>query len=73
MRTFTFNVNLSYHEFMPFYQGKMSNIEVRDRQQQVIWINGRHFRPFLSLNGVNGLFKLTLSQRGDIISLNKLE
>ncbi|WP_299005687.1 DUF2835 family protein [uncultured Shewanella sp.] len=72
MRTFIFNVNLSYQEFMPYYQGKVNNIEVRDGKQ-VIWINGRHFRPFLSLNGVNGLFKLTLNQGVDIIALNKLE
>ncbi|WP_299495164.1 DUF2835 family protein [uncultured Shewanella sp.] len=73
MRIFTFHINLSYHEFMPFYQGQIQNIEVKDSFQQVIWINGRHFRPFFTLNGVKGLFKLTLDQRGNIISLHKLE
>lgn len=73
MRVLTFHLQLSYHEFMPFYQGQIQNIEVRDMTGQMIWINGRHFRPFFTLEGVHGQFRLMLNENGGLISLQKLE
>ncbi|MCL1124874.1 DUF2835 family protein [Shewanella surugensis] len=39
---------------MPFYQGHIQNVEVRDVSGQIIWIHGRHFRTFFTLKALKG-------------------
>jgi hypothetical protein len=68
-----FKLRVSYDDFLPYYQGAATMVEVRDLQGRVLWINGRHFRPFVTREGVNGLFRLELDKSGNFVSLNKLE
>lgn len=48
-------------------------VEVRDLQGRILWIHGRHFRPFVTRDGVSGLFRLELDEKGNFVALNKLE
>ncbi|MGL5467207.1 MAG: DUF2835 family protein, partial [Shewanella sp.] len=45
---------------------------VRERQGRILWINGRHFRRFLTENGIHGQFKLVLDDKGQFVSLERL-
>lgn len=67
-----FKICLSYREFLPYYQGIADKVEVRDSQGRVLWINGRHFRRFLTENGIHGQFKLVLDLRGQFVSLQQI-
>lgn len=66
-----FNLNLSYQDFLPYYQGLADKIAVRERQGRFLWINGRHFRRFLTKNGIHGQFKLVLDDKGHFVSLTQ--
>ncbi|NMH64195.1 DUF2835 domain-containing protein [Shewanella salipaludis] len=64
-----FTLNLSYQDFLPYYQGLADKVVVRDTQGRVLKISGRHFRPFLTEQGVQGQFVLVLDPRGNLLSL----
>ncbi|ESE41125.1 hypothetical protein SHD_2330 [Shewanella decolorationis S12] len=67
-----FKLTLSYQDFLPYYQGLADKVEVRERQGRILWINGRHFRRFLTENGIHGQFKLVLDDKGQFVSLEQL-
>ena len=49
-----FKLSISYRDFLPYYQGLADKVEVRETQGRILWINGRHFRRFLTENGIQG-------------------
>ncbi|WP_299788868.1 DUF2835 domain-containing protein [uncultured Shewanella sp.] len=69
---FYFSINVSFHEFQRYYQGHVDKVEVHDSQGRKLWINGRHFRQFLTRSGVQGDFKLELTDKGELVSLQKI-
>ncbi|MBW8183976.1 DUF2835 domain-containing protein [Shewanella nanhaiensis] len=69
---FYFSINVNYQEFERYYQGHADKVEVRDNEGRILWIHGRHFRPFLTRAGVQGQFKMELSQSGELLSLLKI-
>ncbi|MEZ9538010.1 DUF2835 family protein [Shewanella sp. 10N.286.51.B8] len=69
---FNFSIYVSFNDFLPFYQGAVKNVEVRDRNGNVLHINGKYFRPFVTAAGIHGCFILRLDTSGNFISLNKI-
>ncbi|WP_172591118.1 DUF2835 domain-containing protein [Shewanella xiamenensis] len=67
-----FKLTWSLTDFGPYYQGLADKVEVRERQGRIIWISGRHFRRFLTENGIHGQFKLVLDDKGQFVSLERL-
>ncbi|GIU04390.1 hypothetical protein TUM4641_12370 [Shewanella morhuae] len=67
-----FKLSISYRDFLPYYQGVADKIEVHETQGRILWINGRHFRRFLTENGIQGYFKLVLDNKGQFVSLNRI-
>jgi len=67
-----FSLNISYEEFLPYYQGVAEKVQVRDHRGYILHINGKYFRPYLTPQGVHGQFKLVLNPQGIFKSLNKL-
>lgn len=51
-----FNVNLTYDEFLPFYQGKVSTMLVISSQGKRIQFPAMHIRKYLLSNGIHGTF-----------------
>ncbi|MBT1445666.1 DUF2835 family protein [Shewanella sp. JM162201] len=70
---FLFRFRVSFDDFLPYYQGAATMVEVKDIHGKILWINGRHFRPFVTRDGVKGLFKMTLDKDGKLVSLVKIE
>jgi L-asparaginase II len=69
---FYFSLNVSFQEFERYYQGHVSKVEVHDQNGKTLWINGRHFRPFLTRSGIKGQFKMELTSAGDLLSLTSI-
>lgn len=67
-----FSLRVSYDDFLPYYQGLATQVLVKDSKGRDLLINGRHFRPFLNAQGVNGHFKLTLDKQGNFISMEQV-
>lgn len=67
-----FSIYVSFQDFKPYYQGIVDKVEVVDTQGRVLWISGRHFRNFVTENGLRGNFKLVLDGSGKFISLTQV-
>ena len=70
-RQFQFPLNISYQEFLPYYRGEVNKVEVVDSKGQTLWVNAKHFRPFLTSNGIRAYFCMTIDGQGNLISLKK--
>ncbi|MCL1130303.1 DUF2835 domain-containing protein [Shewanella sairae] len=69
---FTFPLNITYQEFLPYYRGEVNKVEVVDVSGRTLWINARHFRPFLTSTGIRCYFSMTLDAQGNLIKLAKV-
>ncbi|MDN5368775.1 MAG: hypothetical protein PWP74_83 [Shewanella sp.] len=69
---FYFRLNLSFEEFKPYYQGMAEAVQVRDVHGKILQINGRHFRQFLSADGIHGQFKLVVDRQGNFQSITRI-
>ncbi|QSX35725.1 DUF2835 domain-containing protein [Shewanella sedimentimangrovi] len=68
-----FRINLSFDNFLPYYQGTAEMIQVKDDAGRLLWIHGRHLRRYLTREGIRGHFRLELDQQGKFVSIEKLE
>ncbi|MCE9678861.1 DUF2835 domain-containing protein [Shewanella sp. AS1] len=69
---FIFYLNISYQDFLPYYQCHADKVEVREQGGKTLWINARHFRPFLTSAGLSGQFRLELDSNGQFHCLTRL-
>ncbi|QSX32160.1 DUF2835 domain-containing protein [Shewanella avicenniae] len=72
MREFVFRLDLSFDGFKPYYQGTAENVQVTDVNGVVLRIHGRHFRQYLTAEGIHGLFRLVIEDNGHFKSLQLL-
>jgi len=70
---FYFNIFISYRKFSSYYQGYSDSVALTDVNGRHLQINAKYFRPFLTVNGIRGHFKLELDSKGAYKSLIKLE
>ncbi|PKG59042.1 DUF2835 family protein, partial [Shewanella sp. GutDb-MelDb] len=40
---FQFSLNISYEDFLPYYRGQVTKVEVVDTAGRTLWISARHF------------------------------
>lgn len=66
---FLFTLNLSYQDFLPYYQGVADKVAIRDAKGRTLWISARHFKGFLTPQGIHGSFKLVIDEQGKLLSL----
>ncbi|MCL1145885.1 DUF2835 domain-containing protein [Shewanella sp. 10N.261.52.F9] len=69
---FQFGLNITYQEFLPYYRGEINKVEVIDLTGRTLWINARHFRPFLTSVGIKAYFRMTIDAQGNLITLIKI-
>lgn len=51
-----FNINITYDEFLPYYQGRVSTIVVTSTEGQRIQFPAIHIKKYLLSSGINGYF-----------------
>ncbi|MDP5253391.1 MULTISPECIES: DUF2835 domain-containing protein [unclassified Vibrio] len=71
-RYYFFSVRLTYQEFLHYYQGNVSHVQVRLTTGQQLQLPAARLRPFLSHSGINGQFRLTTDERNKFIRLERL-
>ena len=70
---FFFSIYVSYHDFLNYYKGYVDKVEVKETGGKTLWINARHFRPFLTTGGLSGHFRLELDDAGQFRSLTRAQ
>lgn len=72
MQRHRFQLNLSAETFLHYYRGAASAVIVRAEDGRTIQLPAKHFRPFVTANGISGRFELVLDANGKLIELRRL-
>lgn len=67
-----FTIKVSTEEFLPYYQGKVQNVQVVTIDGLKVQFPAMHLRKYLTANGVQGYFCLE-TKNNKFISLKKLK
>ncbi|WP_394132005.1 DUF2835 domain-containing protein [Shewanella maritima] len=67
-----FRCNISYDDFLLYYQGHVNKVEVIEQFGRVLHVNAKYFLPFLQPEGIKGQFCLDVDEKGGFQSLKKI-
>lgn len=71
MQEYRFYIQISYMAFKSYYADVANYVEVTSDCGQLLRIHARHFVGYLTHQGIQGFFVLTLSAQGTVLSLSK--
>ena len=66
-----FTINMTYDEFLPYYQGQIKFVIVMSTQGQRIQFPAEHIRKHLMRDGIKGYFCMS-TQNNKFLSLEKI-
>jgi hypothetical protein len=72
MPSLVLDVAISAERLVAVYQGRANRILVQSRDGRRVSVPAHHFRPFLTHEGVYGSFVLEFSDKGELVSLQRL-
>lgn len=72
MRQYTFRLALGRDEIMLMYQGQARRLVVRTEQGLTIELGLEKIRPFVSVNGVHGHFRLVTQEDHRFVRLERI-
>ncbi|MBN7820568.1 DUF2835 family protein [Bowmanella yangjiangensis] len=72
MKTFFFNLRLSYEECRPLYLGTVQNLIVRTDTGERVQLPVVNLRPFVEMQGLKGRFRLIVNEYNKIHSLERV-
>lgn len=71
-RFFRFQLSLTYEECRQYYEGTYVAIQVMAHTGQTVQFPAEHIRPFVTAQGVTGIFEMEVDQMNKFKSLKKL-
>lgn len=72
MTEYEFNLYLSADEYLQYYEGVATAIQVRSRCGKTIEFSADKMRPFVLKDGVQGTFVIRLDNKNKFISIRKI-
>lgn len=70
-KKFRFSIQLSQQQFLRYYQGSASSVQVFSECGQRLRFPAARLRPFMTHNGISGRFILTVDAENRFINLKK--
>lgn len=67
-----FNLNISSHEILKYYRGNAQQLKVKLRDNRIVQIPLKNFRPFITHDGLHGEFVVEFNELFKLVSLKKL-
>lgn len=71
-RSYLFSAVLTVEQCQGYYQGKIRYVQVTAESGEQIRLAFRHLQPFISLLGIRGRFRLTITSDGEFYALEKI-
>ena len=68
-----FHLNLSYEQYLAFYQGVTKTIMVKADDGRNISFPGSNIQRYLTKTGIQGYFEMELTTQNKFIGIKKLE
>ena len=66
-----FNINMTYDDFLPYYQGIINVVVVRSTEGQRIRFPAMHIKQYLMSTGIKGHFCM-YTENNKFVSLEKM-
>ncbi|MBU1329384.1 MAG: DUF2835 domain-containing protein [Gammaproteobacteria bacterium] len=73
MPSLVLDLALPAERLLAVYEGRAERIMAHSRDGRRVSIAARHFRPYLTHEGVYGAFELTFSDKGELLELRRLD
>jgi len=71
MKKYYFNLHLTYHEFLPYYEGQVHAIVVRTTDGIRIQFPASHIRKYVTSTGIRGYFCMN-TENNKFLSITKI-
>ena len=71
IKKYYFSINMSYQEFLPYYQGQIFAIQVITTQGLKVQFPASHMRQYVTSTGIKGYFCMN-TQNNKFLSLTKI-
>ncbi|HEX5792610.1 MAG TPA: DUF2835 family protein [Rheinheimera sp.] len=72
MRRYFFNAMLSAEQCYGYYRGEIRYVVVTADNGERVQLNFRHFQRFIDALGIRGRFRLTVTEEGAFVRLEKI-
>jgi len=72
MNQLVFNIKISTQEYLKFYQGVASWVNITAEDGRRLKLPAKHLRPFLTHDGISGRFLLLFDDKHQMVELKKL-
>jgi len=66
-------VQFTYEEFRPFYEGRAKEVVAPSLDGRYIRFPASALRPFLTHNGISGVFALKFDKKNKLISTDRIK
>ncbi|MCR5535977.1 MAG: DUF2835 domain-containing protein [Succinivibrio sp.] len=70
--TYTFSIDMSKEELLAVYSGSIQRIRVTTREGLVLELDAQHLKEFTTMEGIHGVFKLTVNRENKFLSLRQI-
>jgi hypothetical protein len=71
-KTYRFYLDIPYHQFLSVYQGIHSAVRTKTSTGQIIEFPARKLQVFLTKQGIQGYFELTVTEQNKFVAIKKL-
>ena len=71
MREHYFSVAISFQDFTAYYRQQVQYVQLYDVHGQQLLIHARYFIPYLTYQGIHGIFLMRLDEQGKFLALHK--
>lgn len=66
-------IRLSADEYLKYYRGSARNVYARDLQGRTVQFPANLLQRFVTANGVDGLFEITITAAGKLVDIQQVE
>lgn len=66
-------IYLSAEEYLKYYRGSARNVFARDLQGRVVQFPANLLQRFVTKDGVDGLFEITVTAAGKLVDIRRLD
>jgi hypothetical protein len=72
-RTFRFNLSITPEEYLSYYEGKTSWVQVTSIDGERVRFPASALRRFVSQDGIQGTFEMTVTEDNKLVRFHRLQ
>lgn len=73
MKTFTFSIRISKDQYLSYYSGAVKDVVTRATNGQTIRFPARHLQPFVTHDGIEGVFAMEIDDNNRFQSIKRIQ